>query len=211
MNFEALYILGDLFEYWIGDDAAEYLQHTDTERWLKNLSNNGVQVYIMRGNRDFLLGQIFAQNSGCKLIEEPLVVDLFGEPTLLMHGDALCIDDVAHQRWRKQSLSKNWQEGFLAKTIQERFEIAQQLRQHSENEKQKKPMEIMDVNIEAVHKIMRQHNVRKLIHGHTHRPAIHVLDIKGNNAQRIVLGDWYEQKSVLLVNENGMSLTPNRQ
>ncbi|HEC18435.1 MAG TPA: UDP-2,3-diacylglucosamine diphosphatase [Gammaproteobacteria bacterium] len=204
---EALYILGDLFEAWLGDDAVQpELQEVLTG--LKKLTESGVPVFVMVGNRDFLLGETFEKMTGCTLLDDPSVVDLYGTPTLLMHGDTLCTDDVDYQAFRQQVRTPQWRKAVLAKSIAERLQMAREARAQSQAHTREKSAEIMDVNAQAVEDAFRQHGVRRLIHGHTHRPAVHELSVDGKNTTRIVLGDWYQQTSVLKVTADDFSLTP---
>jgi len=207
-KLDALYILGDLFEYWIGDDASDYTGQANTESVLQDFTRSGCPVYIMHGNRDFLLGREFANRCGCSLIDDPHEIDLFGERVLLVHGDSLCTDDTEHQEFRDLVRTPNWRDEFLSKTIEQRDAIAKQLRYRSEAGKQIKSMDIMDVNSDAVLNLMTAHKVQLLIHGHTHRPAIHDLTVSGAAGKRIVLGDWYEQSSMLIATETNLTLTP---
>lgn len=197
---EALYILGDLFEYWIGDDAAEVLGYAEVTKRLRQLSDSGVPVYFMRGNRDFLVGEQFAQATGCQVLPDPTVVELHGEQTLLMHGDFLCIDDVKHQQFRQMVDNPDWQKQFLSQSIEHRIQMAQVAREKSQEHKDSISMQIMDVNQQAVIQALQHHQVKLLIHGHTHRPAIHKVNIN-DGCKRIVLGDWYTQGSVLRCTE----------
>ena len=195
---DALYILGDFFEAWIGDDAVPD-DHPILVS-LKYLSSSGVALYVMRGNRDFLLGRGFEEATGSTLLPDPTTVELGGEPALLMHGDLLCTDDVEYQQFRAMVNDPRWQEGFLSKSIGERMAMAKQARKESmarNIELAGSRETIMDVNQGAVERTMRDHGVRRLIHGHTHRPDIHHFQLDGNPAVRIVMGDWYEQGSVL--------------
>ncbi len=202
---EALYILGDLFEAWIGDDAVlpDYQPCVDA---LRTLADSGVPVYIMQGNRDFLLGEGFAAMSSATLLPDPSVIDLYGEPTLLMHGDTLCTDDVAYQQFRAMVRDPQWQAALLAKTPQERLAMAREYREISQAQTAQKAETIMDVNQEAVAAALREQGVHRLIHGHTHRPALHDFTLDNAPARRIVLGDWYEQGSVLVCDETGCRL-----
>jgi len=202
---EALYILGDLFEVWIGDDDDAELGSTVAQA-LRNLTQQGVPVYLMHGNRDFLIGQRFAAASGVKLLPETLVIDLYGTPTLLMHGDTLCTDDVKYQTFRAQVRSSRWQAQMLARSLEERRLFGQQLRQESQQAIADKSPEITDVNPQAVIAIMQALAVYQLIHGHTHRPAVHSLEIDQKSACRIVLGDWYGQGSTLICDAAGCRL-----
>jgi len=193
---DALYILGDLFEYWIGDDAAEQLGYAPVLREIRALSDAGVPVYFMRGNRDFLAGERFAAETGCRILPDPTVVELYGERALLMHGDYLCTDDTEHQAFRRTVDDPEWQRGFLGKPVEARMQMAQDAREQSREHKDSVTMEIMDVNADAVRRTFDDHSVRLMIHGHTHRPAIHD-DSDPTGTRRIVLGDWYEQSSIL--------------
>ena len=202
---EALYILGDLFEAWIGDDDdGELGQRVSTA--LQALRQRGVPVYLLHGNRDFLLGERFATASGATLLPESLVVECQGTPTLIMHGDTLCTDDVKYQTFRAQVRSPEWQARLLALPLAQRRALAQQLRHESQQAIRQKAAEITDVNPHAVARAMGEHGVRRLIHGHTHRPAIHEWTMDGEPAQRLVLGDWYEQGSVLCCATEGCRL-----
>ena len=203
---EALYILGDLFEVWIGDDVA-IAAHQPIINALKNLTDSGIPVYVMHGNRDFLLGDAFASASGCQLVAEPLVINLHGTPTLLMHGDVLCTDDVDYQRFRAQVRNPAWQQKILALTPQQRTALAQDYRNQSREQSSQKSMEIMDVNPHAVENTLREHGVSHMIHGHTHRLAVHDIQVDGKPARRTVLGDWHHQGSVLVCDDTGCTLS----
>ena len=196
-SLERLYILGDLFEYWVGDDGAEPLGHEDVEAALGKAVKGGMEIFFMHGNRDFLIGEDFAQRTGCVLLADPVVISLQGRNCLLTHGDALCTDDIEHQNARKEMLSAKWKLAFLKKPLEQRMQTATAMRRQSESSKQTKSMSVMDVNQEAVESLMRQHGVDTLIHGHTHRPAIHQFQLEQKPAWRYVLGDWYEQRSAL--------------
>ncbi|HXH04096.1 MAG TPA: UDP-2,3-diacylglucosamine diphosphatase [Candidatus Competibacteraceae bacterium] len=194
---EALYILGDLFEAWLGDDDDGEPGATVAAA-LRRLAEGGVAVYFCQGNRDFLLGAAYAARCGMTLLAEETVIELHGVPTLVTHGDQLCTDDVEYQRFRAQARSSAWQTQVLALPLPQRRAMARQLREFSQAANQQKAEYIMDVNATAVAAALRHHDVSRLIHGHTHRPAIHDLSLDGRPAQRIVLGDWYEQGSVLV-------------
>ena len=200
-----LYILGDLFEYWLGDDAADFLGHTGVERVLSSLSQRGVQVFFLSGNRDFLLGQEFAAQCGMQIISDEHVLELGSKRVLLMHGDSLCTDDIAHQKFRSLVRLSSWQDEFLRKPVAERDALAKLARYRSEDGKKQKAAQIMDVNDEAVEGVMCAHGVRLLIHGHTHRPAVHELNFSGN-AYRVVLGDWTPEPSWIRLTETGLEL-----
>ena len=194
---EALYILGDLFEYWVGDDACDEAEYAPLIAGLHALTDGGVPVYVMHGNRDFLLGQRFCQATGAQLLPDPAIVDLYGERTLLMHGDTLCTDDVDYQRFRLFIRQPAQIQGFLSKSLAERNAMLRGYREMSKAATAQKAEDIMDVNRDAVVATLRDHGVRMLVHGHTHRPADHRMEMDGAPARRIVLGDWYEQGSVL--------------
>ena len=203
---EALYILGDLFEYWIGDDAINDAEFASIVDALHTLTQGGTPAFIMHGNRDFLIGTDFEKASGCHLLPDPTLIDLYGERVLLMHGDTLCTDDVAYLDFRRVVRDPQWITGFLSKTVDERNAVVRNLRETSKAAMAEKKPEIMDVNTETVTTIMRQHGVHHLIHGHTHRPAQHDLQLNGQTARRSVLGDWYEQGSVLVCDARGCVL-----
>jgi len=195
-NVDALYILGDLFESHIGDDDDAAL-NARVARATRTLRDAGVPVFFMHGNRDFLLGPDYAARAGMTLLEDPAVIELAGERVLLMHGDTLCTDDVEYLKFRTLVRNPNWQRAFLAKPLAERRAFAAQARGESRRHTANAKPEIMDVNQIAVEAALRTHGVRRLIHGHTHRPATHRFDVDGMKAERIVLGDWYEQASSL--------------
>jgi len=203
---DALYILGDLFEAWLGDDAVSPGMQPVLDE-LATLTRNGVPVFVMVGNRDFLLGEQFEKMTGCTLLPDPSVINLYGTDTVLMHGDTLCTDDVDYQQFRKQVRNPAWQSAFLEKSIDERIAMARQARAESKARTQEKSEDIMDVNADAVNNIFREHGVSRLIHGHTHRPAIHQLCVDEAPVTRIVLGDWYDQSSALRVNEDKLELS----
>lgn len=202
---EALYILGDLFEVWLGDDAVQPEQRKILDA-LKQLSQHGVAIFVMRGNRDVLLGQAFEKMSGCRLLDDPTVIDLYGQKTLLTHGDILCTDDGEYQQFRSMVHNPKWQQQFLSNSIEQRITIARQYRSESSARNQQKTAAIMDVNSNAVIDMMQKHGVNRLIHGHTHRPAVHDLAINSHPAQRIVVGDWLQQNSQLICDEHGCQL-----
>lgn len=189
MGIEALYILGDFFEAWIGDDEQTPLQNRIAKA-LREVSDSGTALYLMHGNRDFLIGEDFCQRCGAALLPDPVVVDLYGTPTLLMHGDSLCTADVEYQKFRANMRNPQWQQMFLQRSLADRQMVARQLREISMAKNQGKAETIMDVTPEEVVREMESHGVQRLIHGHTHRPAIHELTANGRLAHRIVLGDW---------------------
>lgn len=201
----ALYILGDLFEAWVGDDDPGE-PGASVCAALKALSGDGVPVYLMRGNRDFLYGQQIAERSAATLLPDPCVIDLQGVPTLLMHGDLLCTEDAAYQAFRRQVRDPTWQQQFLAQPLAARHAFAAQARAASREHQQGASESIMDVTPAAVVNTMARYGVSRLIHGHTHRPAMHALLVEERPAQRIVLGDWYDQGSLLWVGPDGLVL-----
>ena len=191
MGIDALYILGDFFEAWIGDDEKTPLQDQVAVA-LKEVCNSGTELYLMHGNRDFLIGEDYCQRAGATLLPDPTVVDLYGTPTLLMHGDSLCTADVEYQKFRATMRNEQWQQMFLQRPLADRQTVARQLREISMAKNQGKEEFIMDVTPEEVVREMEAHKVQRLIHGHTHRPAEHPLEANGGPAKRIVLGDWAE-------------------
>jgi UDP-2,3-diacylglucosamine hydrolase len=192
----SVYILGDFFEAWIGDDDDDP-HHGRVMDGLKELTAAGVPVFLMHGNRDFLIGERFAARTGVRLLQDPTVLDLYGIPTLLMHGDTLCTDDKEYQMVRRMLRDPAWQKDYLSKSLTERRAIAAHAREQSKLHTAAKAEYIMDVNQKAVEAVMEKHGVTRLIHGHTHRPAVHRFASAGEDRERIVLGDWYEQSSRL--------------
>ncbi|NNL94278.1 MAG: UDP-2,3-diacylglucosamine diphosphatase [Xanthomonadales bacterium] len=195
---KALYILGDLFEYWLGDDITNETGSRVHEA-LKALNQSGVSCYFQHGNRDFLVGRDFADSCGLQLLPEEQVIDLYGKQTLLLHGDSLCTDDHEYQAVRKTLRSDAWQEEFLSRSAQGRIDFARDARSKSRAHQMAVDAEIMDVNLDAVEQAFERHRVSHMIHGHTHRPAIHEYFTGQGKAWRTVLGDWYEDNSVLRV------------
>ena len=203
---DALYILGDLFEAWVGDDDLASPLHAETASHLHKLSGSGVPVFFMHGNRDFLLARCYADLAGMALIADPSVIDLYGVPTLLVHGDTLCTDDTAYLAFRGQVRNPDWQRNFLAQPLAARNAMAQQARAQSEAAKQGKSDEIMDVNAEEVERVLRSHAYPRLIHGHTHRPARHAHQVDGHDCERWVLPDWYARWGYLACDKTGCEL-----
>lgn len=200
---EALYILGDLFEYWIGDDVPSDTARAVAER-LAALANSGVACHFQHGNRDFLLGADYATGARIQLLPEEIVVDLYGRPTLLLHGDTLCTDDIEYQAFRRQVRDPAFQAGFLSRSPAERLAMARQARDASREHTGSTAMGIMDVNEDAVRDALHRHGVTRMIHGHTHRPATHRhILADGTEAERIVLADWYDRGSYLEVDPQG--------
>jgi len=205
---EALYILGDLFEYWIGDDV-----QTETARDVADalgaLSASGVPCHFQHGNRDFLVGAAYASRAGMSLLPEEHVADLYGTPTLLLHGDSLCVDDIAYQAFRRQVRDPAFQAMFLARSPGARLEMARQARDASRKHTGDTAMDIMDANETAVVEAFRRHGVTRMVHGHTHRPAAHRHAL-GENAHgdRYVLSDWYRCGSYLEIDRDGVRSKP---
>jgi len=202
-GIERLYILGDFFEAWIGDDEKTPLQEQIANA-LKAVSNRGTEIYLMHGNRDFLIGDDFCERAGATLLEDPTVVDLYGTPTLLLHGDSLCTADVEYQKFRASMRNPQMQKMMLARPLDDRKKMARQLREMSTAQNQDKADAIMDVTPEEVVRAMENHGVQLMIHGHTHRPAVHHLKANNQPAKRVVLGDWDE-------NAWWLKVTPDQQ
>lgn len=210
---DALYLLGDLFEAWVGDDdpseVGAYVAST-----LREVADSGVPVYFIRGNRDFLMGQDYAAHAGFRILPDPAVIVLYGKPTLLLHGDLLCTDDVAYQAFRAQTRNPVWQAQFLSQPLQARLAFATQARAASQAHQAKLREGGNDVRFETVTDVtpatveatFARFGIDSMIHGHTHRPAVHELRVGGRQCTRIVLGDWYEQGSVLRVDADGYRL-----
>lgn len=190
---EAVYILGDLFEYWIGDDfgIGEYVAEVVA---LRQLSASGVRVFFLHGNRDFLIGDRFAAKARLDLLHDPVVIDVAGTPTLISHGDIFCTDDRAYQRWRRFCRNPFAQRIFVSLPFALRSRIAGRVRSTSLVQKRMKPDDIMDVNDGAIRAAFVAHNVTHMIHGHTHRPAEHRYEIGGRACERIVLADWRPER-----------------
>ncbi|MGP0173128.1 UDP-2,3-diacylglucosamine diphosphatase [Pseudomonas sp. NCHU5208] len=204
---EALYILGDFFEVWIGDDGMTPFQR-EIAKALRELSDAGTRIYLMHGNRDFLIGKRFCREAGCTLLKDPSLVQLGGEPVLLMHGDSLCTLDVGYmklRRWLRNPLSLLILRNLPLATRQK---LARKLRNESRAQTRMKASEIVDVTPEEVIRVMAAHGVRTLIHGHTHRPAVHELIVNGQAARRIVLGDWDRQGWALQIDGTDWQQAP---
>ncbi|WP_460813287.1 UDP-2,3-diacylglucosamine diphosphatase [Luteimonas pelagia] len=210
MHADALYILGDLFEAWIGDDDPSEPGAFVAAR-LQEVADAGVPVAFIRGNRDFLVGDAYARRAGMAILPDPAVVVLHGRPVVLMHGDTLCTDDTAYQAFRAQTRDPKWQAGFLAQPLQAREAFARQAREasrvHQAGLQGAGTMEaITDVSPGTVAATFSQFGIDTLVHGHTHRPAVHETEVDGRACTRVVLGDWYEQGSVLRADAGGMHL-----
>lgn len=184
---DELYVLGDLFEYWVGDEDLADPFNAVVAGFFRRYTGSGGKLAVLHGNRDFLVGERFARETGARLLADPA---LLGD-TLLMHGDTLCTDDHDYQAWRRTARSAEWQAGFLAKPLAERRSVVRGLREKSKEVIQAKPAEIMDVNPDAVREALRQSGATRLVHGHTHRPGHHRLELDGRRCERWVLPDWY--------------------
>lgn len=202
---DALYILGDLFEAWLGDDDPSPYYAT-MKSALCEVVNAGTSTYFMHGNRDFMIGEQFARETGVELLSDPMPLDMYGVSVLLSHGDAYCTDDIQYQQVRAMTRDPQWQAMMLEKPIEERVAFAIQAREQSLARGESLNDDIMDVNANAILDAFRQHDMDILLHGHTHRPAVHDIDLGARSATRIVLGDWFEQGSVLRWDANGPRL-----
>ncbi len=201
----ALYVLGDLFELWIGDDDPDPDKRAVVAD-LRAIADAGVALYFLHGNRDFLLGRRFCEETGGTLLTDPTVVELHGRRALVTHGDALCTDDGPYQRLRALVRDPRWQAQFLALSVGQRQALAREARAGSQAHTQSQPTMLMDVNAEAVAAVFRSAGVDTLIHGHTHRPGVHTLTVDGRSCTRIVTGDWYTQGSCLRWDAAGLTL-----
>jgi UDP-2,3-diacylglucosamine hydrolase len=200
----AVYVMGDLFDSWIGDDQRRDPFARAVVASLRGISDAGVPLYVARGNRDFLLGVDFAREAGATLMDEQTVVDVAGTPTLLTHGDELCTDDIAYQRYRAWSRDPRAQRRLLRLPYTVRRVIAAWLRRGSRAATARKPESILDVNAMAVEQAFRARGVRRIVHGHTHRPARHALLVDGEPRERIVLADWDERGHYIAIDEAGV-------
>ena len=199
---ERLYILGDLFDVWVGDDDDSDIAQS-VAQLLRSFTEAGPELFLMQGNRDFLLGDTYCHSAGGQLVPDPVVIDLLGTPTLLVHGDSLCTDDAEYQAFRKMVRDPKWRAETLSHSLAERRDLAKSLRSLSKESNSLKAMDIMDVSESAVVDAMHSHGVKQMIHGHTHRPARH----EANPGTRWVLGDWDEVGWVLEVTQNNLNLT----
>jgi len=204
---DSLYLLGDLFEAWVGDDDDDTANARACDG-LTRLTKAGVPVYAMHGNRDFLLGETFERRTGVKLLPDPALVTLYGVPTLLSHGDVFCTDDLPYQELRSIVRKPDWQRRFLALPLASRRELARAARAGSKAHTERQMPVLMDVNAEAVTRAMEVTGARRLVHGHTHRPAIHRFEIHGEAAQRVVLAPWYEAASCVAIDPAGVREVP---
>jgi UDP-2,3-diacylglucosamine hydrolase len=203
---DALYVLGDLFEAWIGDDDVNPFTQSIANAF-KTLADQGIPIYFIHGNRDFLIRRKFAKRAGMTLLPEQHVIDLYGQPTLLMHGDELCTRDIEYQAFRKKARGWWWPKLVLMLPLSVRRNIAEKGRKTSQQNHQKLSADIMDVTQQEVERVMQAHGVMRLIHGHTHRPDVHEFMLNGQAAKRIVLGDWYDQGSILKVSKDTLALS----
>jgi UDP-2,3-diacylglucosamine hydrolase len=194
---ESLYVLGDLFEYWIGDDDLGEPYHAVIAGLFSSLTGSGMKLYVMHGNRDFLIGERFCDATGATLLPDPSLMKIDGTQTLLLHGDTLCTDDLDYQAWRRTARSADWQAAFLAKPVAERRAAVLGLREKSKEVIQAKATDIMDVNDDAVREAFRRHGVSRMVHGHTHRPGRHGVEVDGRRCERWVLPDWYARGGYL--------------
>ena len=204
-NVSDLYILGDLFDTWVGDDDPTPPNQLVKDK-LKSLTDNGVNVHFLAGNRDFLIGQQFFDDTQVQCLEDEHIIDLFGVKTLLMHGDLLCTDDTEYQQFRQLTHNPAWQQAALAKPLEERLALAQHYRQQSHLNKQDKSSEIMDVNETTVLNTLQKYNTARLIHGHTHRPNKHIHKVGEQEAERFVLAEWDKTGSILDWTEQGYNI-----
>lgn len=202
---EALYILGDFFDSWIGDDDDSPLVQEVTAR-VRAVADAGTHLYIMHGNRDFLIGPKFVDAIDAELLPDPTIINLYGRSALLMHGDTLCTRDEAYMAFRRQVRSTQWQSEVLSKPLEERRHMALQLRKQSASMNSNKAQDIMDVTPEEVTRVMRRDKTPLLIHGHTHRPARHPINLGQASAERIVLGDWHDRGWCLRAEPEGLRL-----
>ena len=213
---DALYVLGDLFEYWVGDDDPQAVA-IDVAHGLSALARSGVPVSFLRGNRDFLVAADYAARCGMRILPDPCVIDLYGRPTLLLHGDLMCTDDTVYQAFRRQSRDPAWQQAMLAQPLEVRIALAQRARAASiahqqsvrpnDGDPDASKEDITDASQSTIEATIARYGVVTMIHGHTHRPAIHRFTVGEHPRTRIVLGDWYEQGSVLRVDSDGVSLS----
>ena len=203
---DRLYLLGDVFDLWLGDDD-DRAPHPEVEAALAETVSAGVPIDLIRGNHDFLLGEAFEKRTGCRLLDEPHVIEVMGERAVLLHGDTLCTRDVEYQAFRGYARDPANQRAFLARPIEERAQEAAKIRATSNSRTRLKPEDIMDVTDDEVVRVLSECRATRMIHGHTHRPAAHDFDLETGPAARIVLGDWYDQGTVLMWDEAGWRLS----
>ncbi|MGC2164529.1 MAG: UDP-2,3-diacylglucosamine diphosphatase [Gallionella sp.] len=205
---DTLFILGDLFEYWAGDDDLHDPYHNSISEKLRKLSESGTAIFLMHGNRDFLMAETLAASFHATLLSDPTMINLYDTPTLLSHGDGLCTDDVQYQQFRQQIRSESWKKQFVERPLPDRKRHIEQLRRMSEQSKVDKIASIMDVNDVSVAALLREYNYPRLIHGHTHRPARHLHQVDGHDCARWVLGDWYKKSNALRCDAAGIRWEP---
>ena len=204
-KYKALYILGDLFEYWLGDDDINpYLNKIKNA--LKDYTKTGIPTYFIHGNRDFLIGKRFSTETGIKILSDPTIIQIYNEDILISHGDQFCTDDISYQTTKKLTRDPKWQNMMLNKSLKERKAFALEARLKSKKHMKDLADDITDVNHTEIANTFKKFNLKTIIHGHTHRPAIHNLNIQNIDHQRIVLGDWYDQGSCLEWDESGPNL-----
>ena len=209
-NSDALYILGDLFEYWIGDDNPDPY-YKDIILCLNKYITNGIPTYFIHGNRDFLIGEKFSKDTGIKILKDPSIIKINEERVLISHGDIFCTDDHEYQATRRVTRDPEWQKMMLKKSIREREDFALKVREKSKQSTKYLDENITDVNKKEINETFKNNNLAKIIHGHTHKPGIHNMLLDNTPHQRIVLGDWYEQGSILQWEKSGPNLiTLNR-
>ena len=206
-KIESLYILGDFIEYWVGDDdPADGL--TDIFNVIKKKSDS-LDIYIMHGNRDFMLSENFCKKFGMKLLKDPTIIEIDNKKIMLMHGDTLCIDDKSYQEFRAMVRSDKWQKEMLKKPLKKRLELAKTLRERSLAATDVKDEIIMDVNQKEVVNVFQSNDIDLIIHGHTHRPNIHKLSVNNKDVTRIVLGDWYTKSFILKIENSNITIEKN--
>ncbi|TGE85814.1 UDP-2,3-diacylglucosamine diphosphatase [Pseudoalteromonas sp. KS88] len=204
-DVDALYILGDFFEVWVGDDYVTQLS-TDVAARLKRVSNNGTSVFFIHGNRDFIMRDGYAKKAGMTILDEQTVIDLYGTPTVILHGDEMCTQDIEYQKFRKKGRGWWWPRLMLALPLWYRRSVAKKAREKSKQNQAGKSLDILDVTEEAVLNVFAKHQVNNMIHGHTHRPDVHHYKAHGEALTRTVLGDWYTQGSYLVVTPESQKL-----
>ncbi|MCY4222402.1 MAG: UDP-2,3-diacylglucosamine diphosphatase [Thiotrichales bacterium] len=202
---DRLYLLGDVFDLWLGDDD-DRAPHPEVEAALAEAVSAGVPIDLMRGNHDFLLGAALAERTGCRLIDEPHIIEAIDERTVLLHGDTLCTRDVEYQAFRRYARDPVNQRAFLARPMEERAQEAAKIRATSDSRTRLKPEDIMDVTDDEVARVLSECGATRMIHGHTHRPGVHEIGLETGPATRIVLGDWYERGTVLIWDETSVRL-----
>ena len=200
-QLSAIYVLGDLFDYWIGDDGSAALGYSQVEHTLTQATGGGTEVYFIAGNRDFLVGSDFSKRTGVKILKDMTVLELYGQRVMIAHGDRFCIDDIAYMQAREHFLNPKWQQAVLKTSIEDRINTAMDLRIESEQTKNSKSEEIMDVNQNEIVRVFKKYDLDLMIHGHTHRPYVHQLKVNGKTCRRYVLGEWTNQRSVIYANQ----------